>query len=94
VGVLVGDHFAGFPQMLMIAERTGDALLFSKDKEMIEKMDEELANVTEDFTRAIHVETLRLAKRNGKNSLFQYSASPFSVVSYRASRARASTQAP
>jgi hypothetical protein len=30
------------PQMLMIAERTGDALIYSKDKEMIEEMDEEL----------------------------------------------------
>ena len=31
------------PQMLMIVERTGDVLIYSKDKEMIEAMDEELA---------------------------------------------------
>jgi hypothetical protein len=81
------------PQMLMIAERTGDALIYSKDKEIIEAMDGELANVIEDFTRAVNVEALRLAKRSGKHSLSQYSASPFSVVSCRASRARTSTQA-
>ena len=52
--------------MLMIAERTGDALVYSKDKEMMEKMDEELANVIEDFTRAMSVEALRLTKRIGK----------------------------
>ena len=82
--------------MLMIAEGTRDALLYSKDKEMMEKMDEELANVIEDFTRAVNVEALRLAKRNGKHSLSQYSVSPFSIASYRVScggsRARAVTQ--
>ena len=52
--------------MLMIAERTGDALVYSKDKEMMEKMDEELANIIEDFTRAVNVEALRLTKRIGK----------------------------
>jgi len=81
------------PQILMIAERTGDALIYSKDKEMIEAMDGELANVIEDFTRAVNVEALRLAKRGGKHSLFQLRASPLSVVSCRASRAGASTQA-
>jgi hypothetical protein len=81
------------PQMLMIALRTGDALIYSKDKEMIEAMDGELAHVIEEFTNAVNVETLRLAKRNGKHSLTQYSASAFSVVSCRASRARSSTQA-
>jgi len=68
------------PQMLMIAERTGDALLFSKDKEMMEKMGEELANVIEDFLRAVDVEALRLAKRIGKHTLFQCRASAFSVA--------------
>ena len=52
--------------MLMIAERTGDALVYSKDKEMIERMDEELANVIEDFLRAVNVDALRLTKRIGK----------------------------
>jgi len=57
--------------MLMIAERTGDALFRSKDKEVMEEMAEKLANVIEDFLRAVDVETLRLAKRNGKQSLSQ-----------------------
>ena len=82
------------PQMLIIAERTRDALIYSSDKEMMEEMDEELANVIEDFLRAVDVEALRLAKRSGKHSLYQYSAGPFSVVLYRASRARASPQPP
>jgi len=77
------------PQMLMIAERTGDALIRSKDKEMMEKMAEELANDIEDFLRAVDVETLRLAKRIGKHTLSQYRMSPFSVTFCRA---RASTQ--
>jgi hypothetical protein len=72
------------PQMLMIAERTGDALVYSKDKEMMEEMDGELANVIEDFLRAVDVEALRLAKRIGKHTLSQYHASPFSVALRRA----------
>jgi len=76
------------PQMLMIAGRAGDALLYSEDKEMVDAMDAELANIIEDFTRAVHVETLGLAKSIGKHTLSQYSASPFSV----ASRRRAPTQ--
>jgi len=79
--------------MLMITERTGDALIYSKEKEMIEEMDGELAKVIEDFMRAVDVEALRLAKRSGKNLLSQSSVIPFSVVSYRTSRARALTQA-
>jgi hypothetical protein len=59
------------PQMLMIAERTGDALIYSKDKEMTEEMGEELANVIEDFLRAVDVETLALARRSGKHSFSQ-----------------------
>jgi len=77
--------------MLMIAERTGDALIDSKDKEMMEKLGEELANVIEDFLRAVDVEALRLAKRIGKHTLSQYCVSPFSVALYRA---RAPAQAP
>ena len=52
--------------MLMIVERAGNALLYSEDKEMMEKMDEELANVMEDFSRAVNVDALRLTKRIGK----------------------------
>ena len=80
------------PQMLISAERTGDALICSKDKEVFEEMDRELANVIEDFLRAVNVEALRLAKRSGKHALPQYSVGPFSVAFCRASRTRASTQ--
>jgi len=79
------------PQMLMIAERTGEALLHSKDKEMMEKMTEELANVIEDFLRAVDVEALRLVKGIGKHTLSQYRVSPFLVA---LCRARAPAQAP
>ena len=78
--------------MLMIAEGTGAALIYSEDKEMLEKMDKELSKVIEDFLRAVDVEALRLASRNGKHSLTRYSAGPFSVDLCRASRARASAQ--
>jgi len=53
--------------MLMIAERIGDAVIFSKEKEMMEEMDGELDKVIEDFMRAVDVEALRLAKRIGKH---------------------------
>ena len=66
-------------QILMIAERTGDAPIYSKDKEMIEDMDGELANVIEDFLRAVDVEALRLAKRSGKYSS-RYSVGRLSLV--------------
>ena len=68
------------PQMLMIAERTGDALVFSKDKEVMEDMDGELANVIEDFLRAVDVEALCLVKGIGKHTLSQYRVNPFSVA--------------
>jgi len=57
--------------MLMITERTGDALIRSKGKEMMDEMAGKLANVIVDLLRAVEVETLRLAKRNGKQSLSQ-----------------------
>ena len=57
--------------MLMIAERTEDALIRSKDKEVMEQMAGELANAIEDFLRAVEVEALRLVKRSGKHSLSQ-----------------------
>ena len=60
--------------MLMVAERAGDALIYSKDKEMLEEMDSELTNVIEDFLCAVNVEALCSAKRNGKHSLSQYNA--------------------
>jgi len=76
--------------MLMIAERTGNALIYSKDKERMEEIDRELANVIEDFMRAVDVKTLRQAKRIGKHTLSQYRVSPFSVA---LCRARCTTQA-
>jgi hypothetical protein len=81
------------PQMLMIAERTGDALIYSKDKEMMGNMSEELANAIEAFLRAVEVGTLRLAKRIGKHTSSQYRVSRISVALCSASRARSFTQA-
>jgi len=67
--------------MLMIAERAGDAFIYSKEKEIIEEIDGELDKVIEDFMRTVDVEALRLAKRFGKHLLSQSSVSPFSVDS-------------
>ena len=72
------------PQMLMIAERTREALLHSKDKETMEKLGEELANVIEDFLRTVDVEALRAVKGIGKHTLSQYRVSPFLVALCRA----------
>ena len=52
--------------------------------EKIEEMDGELAKVIEDFGHAVNVETLYLAKKNGKHSISQSNGSSFSVVSCRA----------
>jgi hypothetical protein len=65
------------PRILTIAGRTGNALIYSKDKETMEEMDGELANVIEDFLRAVDVEALRLAKGIGKHTLSEYSVGPF-----------------
>jgi len=73
--------------MLTIAERTGDALIHSKEKEMIDEMDEEFAKVIEDFMR-VAVEVLCLAKRSGNHLLSQSSVIPFSAASCRTGRAR------
>jgi len=59
------------PQMLMIVERTGDALILSKDKEMMEEMAKELANVIEDFLRAVDIEALCVAKRIGEQTFLK-----------------------
>ena len=59
------------PQMLMIrsrSERVRDALIDSTDKEMLEGMDIELANVIKDFLDAVNVETLREVRKAGKHS--------------------------
>jgi hypothetical protein len=53
--------------------------------ESIEEMDRELTKVIEDFDRAVDVEALRLAKKNGKHSLSQSAGDrSFSVASCRA----------
>jgi len=81
VGVSVGGPLLWILQMLMIAERAGDAFIYSKEKVMMEEMDGELAKVIEDFMRAVDVEALRLAIRIGKHLLSQSSVGPSSVVS-------------
>ena len=70
--------------MLMIAERTKDGLINSEKREMIEKLDEELTKVIEDFERAVNVESLRLVKETGKHSLLQSGDGSPSVLSCRA----------
>jgi len=67
VGGLVGSHLVWIVQLLMIAERTLSGLV---RLQKIEEMDEELTKVIEDFDRAVNVEALRLAKKNGKQTLF------------------------
>ena len=78
------------PQVLMITERAGAALLSSKDEDRIKELDEELANVTKPFLNAVDVDSLRLARRIGKHPLAHYSVRPFLIALYRA---EASTQA-
>jgi hypothetical protein len=69
VGGSVGYLFSGFREMLMVAERAGDALIYSKDKEVMEKLGEELANAITDFLSAVDVESLRLVKGIGKHTV-------------------------
>ena len=58
----------------MIAERIVGGLV---RPEKIEEMDRELAQVIEEFGRAVSVETLYLAKKNGKHSISQSDDSLF-----------------
>ena len=51
--------------MLIVAERTKDGLINLKTKEMIEKMDDELTDIIEDFMRAVDVEALGIVKKTG-----------------------------
>ena len=53
----------------MIAERTASGAISSNVKDMIEKMNEDLTKIIEDFMRAVDVEALYLAKKTGKHSL-------------------------
>ena len=78
------------PQVLTIAEKTGVALLSSKDKDRIKELDEELGNVTKSFLNAVDFDALRLARATGERSLSQYSVRPLLIISCRA---ESSTQA-
>jgi len=55
-------------EILIVAERIKDGLIHSKENDMIEKMAGELADVIEDFMRAVNVEALCLAKESGTHS--------------------------
>ena len=60
-----------------------DGLIHSNVKEMIEKMEGELTAVIEDFLRAVDVEALYLAKKNGKYTISQTGNIAFSMVPCR-----------
>ena len=81
VAVSVGKPLFWICQVLMIAERVVGGLVRS---EKIEEMDRELAKVIEEFGRAVNVEILYLAKKNGKHSISHSEDGPFSVVYCRA----------
>ena len=53
-------------QVLIITARTVSG---PAHPEKIEEMDSELTRVIEDFSHAVDVESLRLAKKNGKHIL-------------------------
>ena len=69
---------------LMVAEKTKDGFINSKDKETIDKMDGELTKVIEDFDRAMNIEALRLAKQTGKHPFSRSCNILYSVSSCRA----------
>ena len=59
-------------------------------RETIEEMDMELNMLIEDFGRAVDVEALHLAQKSSKRSFLKRVILPFSMVSCRARRTRAS----
>ena len=65
----------------MMAERMVGGLVCP---EKIEEMERELAKVIEDFGHAVNVETLSLAKKNGKHSISRSDDVSFSVDLCRA----------
>ena len=67
--------------MLIIPARTIGGPSY---QETIEEMDRELTKTIEDFSRAVDVEALLLAKKIGKHSLPQSSERSPSEISYRA----------
>jgi len=74
---MVGGHILDW-QALMITARTVGGPAYLK---VIEDIDGELTKVTEDFMRAVGVETFRLAQRSGEHSSSQPSESAISVTS-------------
>ena len=54
---------------LALTQRTKDGLIDSEAKKMIEKLDEELTKVIEDFERAVNVESFGLVKDISEHSL-------------------------
>lgn len=64
-GFSVGNHFSGL-KMLMIVERT------VAHPATIEELYIELNKVIEDFDRAVKIEVLRLAQKNGQHALSQF----------------------
>jgi len=89
VGASVGSHLLWTWQVLIIVERTMGGLVHPGT---IEETDVELTKVIEDFDRAVNVETLRIAKKTGKHSLFQSDNDSFSVVSCRARASASATR--
>jgi len=67
--------------MLIIAARTIGGPAY---QETIEEMDRDLTKAIEDFSRAVDVEALLLAKKIGKHSLPQSNERSPSAILYRA----------
>jgi hypothetical protein len=66
---MVGDHPLHFASgVLMTAARTAGGPAYQGT---IDEMDRELTKVTEDFIRAVNLETLCVAEKSGKHSLSQ-----------------------
>jgi hypothetical protein len=65
----------------MVAGRTVGGLVHH---ETIKEIEGDLTKVVEDFDRAVDVEALRLAKKNGKHSVSLPGDSSLSVASCRA----------
>ena len=61
----------------MVAERIKDGFIDSKDNDMIEKIAGELADIIEEFMRAVNVEALCLAKESGTHSRLKINDSSF-----------------
>ena len=67
-GFSVSSHLSGL-KMLMIVERTVGGLVHPAT---IEELYMELNKVIDDFDRAVNIEVLRLAQKNGQHPLSQF----------------------